>query len=317
MTPWRLRKIFQLRHKPHFWRLGWAVLGLGLWGSATMARSEPQSSDLASGIRASSDAQVLVSDERLPIRLGRSAYNLAARVFRPVGPGPFPLVVINHGTPVSIRDAGEEKLGFTKAAHWFATQGFVVVVALRPGFGKSDGPYLETSGPCDNRDYVRDGRETAAVEGAIVESAAALAGVDPKRIVVVGQSAGGFGVIALADAPPPGVLGVISFAGGRGGDDHEHICSGEQNLVRAAGVFGQTNRLPQLWLFAANDHFFAPPVAHAMFSAYQASSSLKLTFVDLPPFGDDGHRTFARADPSVWAGPVSKFLHEINAVVLH
>ena len=255
-----------------------------------------------------------VQDQRLPVRLDGRTYNLAARVFRPSGSGPFPLVVINHGTPVSIRDAGSERLGFTKAATWFAQQGFEAVVALRPGFGTSDGPYLETSGPCDRRDYVSDGRETAAVEAAIVQAASALPNVDPGRIVVVGQSAGGFGVIALADQPPPGVLGVISFAGGRGGDDHEHICSGEQSLVNAAGVFGRTNRLPQLWLFASNDHFFAPSVAHAMFAAYQAGSGPKLTFVDLPPFGDDGHRTLGRADPSVYAAPVLAFLHQVSAV---
>lgn len=254
-----------------------------------------------------------VQDQRLPIRLDGRTYNLAARVFRPSGSGPFPLVVINHGTPVSIRDAGSERLGFTKAATWFAQQGFEAVVALRPGFGTSDGPYLETSGPCDRRDYVSDGRETAAVEAAIVQTASTLPGVDPRRIVVVGQSAGGFGVIALADQPPPGVLGVISFAGGRGGDDHEHICSGARSLVDAAGAFGRANRLPQVWLFASNDHFFAPPVAHAMFAAYQAGSGPRLTFVDLPPFGDDGHRTLGRADPSVYAAPVLAFLHQIGA----
>ena len=276
------------------------------------ASAQPPEAAVATPV-ATPQAPVGVQDQRLPIRLGATTYSLAARVFRPMGGGPLPLVVINHGTPVSIRDAGDEKLGFTKVSTWLAAQGFMVVVALRPGFGTSDGPYLEPSGPCDHRDYVHDGRETAEVEAAIVESAAALPGVDPRRIVVVGQSAGGFGVIALADQPPQGVLGVISFAGGRGGDDHEHICSGAQSLVDAAGVFGRANRLPQLWLFASNDHFFAPPVAHAMFAAYQAGSGPRLSFVDLPPFGDDGHRTLGRADPSIYAAPVLAFLHQIGA----
>jgi dienelactone hydrolase len=219
--------------------------------------------------------------------------------------------VINHGTPVSIADARNEKLGFSSASAWFAGQGYVVVVALRPGFGDSDGPYLERSGPCSDRDYVHDGRETAAVESAIVETAARLPGVDPKRIIVVGQSAGGFGAIALGDQPPHGVLGIISFAGGRGGDDHEHICSGADRLVQAAGALGQTNQVPQLWLFAANDHFFPPPVAHKMFDAYKAGSTPPIWFVDLPPFDDDGHKTLGHADPSVWAKPVSGFLNDV------
>jgi dienelactone hydrolase len=251
-----------------------------------------------------------VQDQRLAIKVDGRQFKLAARVFRPSGAGPFPVVVINHGTPVSMKDAGATKLGFTRAAQWFAAHGDLVVVALRPGFGDSDGPYLEHSGPCNSRDYVHDGRETAAVEAAIAEAAAALPGADASHIIVVGQSAGGFGAIALADAPPPGVVGVISFAGGRGGDDHEHICGGEQRLIDATATLGKGNQLPQLWLVAANDHFFPPPLAHAMFAAYQAASKAKVDFVDLPPFDGDGHKTLGQADPSVWAGPVSAFLSQ-------
>lgn len=279
--------------------------------SAGCAMAQDGPPPTTNSAKASADLAISVQDQRLAVVLAGRSFNLAARVFRPAGAGPFPLIVINHGTPVSLRDAGNERLGFTKAAGWFASQGYVVLVVLRPGFGTSDGPYLESSGPCSDRDYVRDGRETAEVESAIVTAAATLPGVDPRRMVVVGQSAGGFGVIALADSPPPGVVGVISFAGGRGGDDHENICSGAQRLVDAAGVFGRTNKLPQLWLFAANDHFFAPKVAHAMVQAYQAGSTPPIRFIDLPPFGDDGHRTLARADPSVWAEPVSAFLHQV------
>jgi predicted acyl esterase len=74
-------------------------------------------------------------------------FRLAVHIFRPGGVGPFPLVVINHGTPVSIADARKQKLGFSIASAWFAQQEYLVVVAQRPGFGNSDGPYLEPSGP--------------------------------------------------------------------------------------------------------------------------------------------------------------------------
>lgn len=239
-------------------------------------------------------------------------FKLAVHVFRPSGAGPFPLVVINHGTPVSIADARKQKPGFSAASAWFAAQGYIVVVAQRPGFGESDGPYLEPSGPCSNRDYVRDGRQTAMVESAIVRTASRLPGVDPTKIIVVGQSAGGFGAIALGDAPPPGVVGIISFAGGRGGDDHEHICSGADRLAQAARTFGETNQVRQLWLYAVNDHFFPPTVAHLLFDAYQAGSKPAIRFVDLPPFDGDGHRTLGYADPAVWADPVATFLTDVQ-----
>jgi hypothetical protein len=54
---------------------------------------------------------------------------------------------------------------------------------------------------------VRDGRQTAIIESAIVRTASRLPSVDPTKIIVVGHSAGGFGAIALGDAPPPGVFG--------------------------------------------------------------------------------------------------------------
>src|SRR5580692_10788677 len=62
-------------------------------------------------------------------------FRLAVHVFRPSGAGPFPLVVINHGTPVSIADARKQKPGFSIASTWFAERGYLVVVAQRPGFG--------------------------------------------------------------------------------------------------------------------------------------------------------------------------------------
>ncbi len=280
--------------------LVWALVALFGFGMGVPAR--------AAG---AAGADVTVQTGWLKVPIGDRQYRLAVRVFRPSGPGPFPLVVINHGTPISIADARNEKLGFSIASAWFVGQGYVVVVAQRPGFGESDGPYLEESGPCSDRDYVRDGRQTAAVESAIVETAARIPGVNATRIIVVGQSAGGFGAIALGDAPPPGVVGIISFAGGRGGDDHEHICSGADRLVQAAGTFGQTNKVPQLWLFAANDHFFPPPIAHRMFDAYKAGSTAPIRFIDLPPFDGDGHRTLGYAGASVWASPVSTFLSDV------
>ncbi len=166
--------------------------------------------------------------------------------------------MINHGTPPDKSKFPGVELGFVRAAAWFVDHGYMVVTALRPGFGTSSGSYLEAAGRCQDENYVAAGEKTAAVERAIVTAAATLPGADPSRIVVVGQSAGGFGAVALADAPPPGVVGVISFAGGRGGDGKEHICGSEDRLIAAEGHFGAGNRVPQVWLYAANDHFLPP-----------------------------------------------------------
>lgn len=252
-----------------------------------------------------------VTDFRMPVAVQGVDYDLAARVYRPTGPGPFPLIVIHHGTPADKRKLADTRLGFARAARWFVARGYMVVLALRPGYGSSSGRYLEGAGNCHDVDFVVAGRKIAAAEAAIVDAAARLPGVDPQRIVVVGQSAGGLGAVALADAPPLGVLGVISFAGGRGSNGKEVICAGEDRLVDAEKTLGAANTLPQLWLYAENDHFFRPELAHRMYAAYRAGSRPPVTFVDLPAFGDDGHKTFAQATPKVWARPVAAFLAQV------
>ncbi|WP_420008997.1 alpha/beta hydrolase family protein [Xanthomonas sacchari] len=254
-----------------------------------------------------------VTDFRMPVVVEGVDYDLAARVYRPTGHGPFPLIVIHHGTPADKRKLADTRLGFARAARWFVARGYMVVLALRPGYGSSSGSYLEGAGNCHDVDFVVAGRRIAAAEAAIVDAAARLPDVDPQRIVVVGQSAGGLGAVALADAPPPGVRGVISFAGGRGSNGKEVICAGEDRLVEAEKALGAANTLPQLWLYAENDHFFRRELAHRMYAAYSAGSTPPVTFVDLPPFGDDGHKTFAQADPSVWAKPVAAFLAQVMA----
>ncbi|MBV9686862.1 MAG: hypothetical protein JO096_06600 [Alphaproteobacteria bacterium] len=49
-----------------------------------------------------------------------------------------------------------------------------------------------------------------------------------------------------------------------------------------------------------------------MLDAYRAGSRAPIIFVDLPPFGDDGHFTFARGDPAIWAAPVDRYLASIQ-----
>ena len=254
---------------------------------------------------------IKIQDVALPVQIGGHSLNLEARIFHPEGDGPFPLVVINHGTPNNVAQARSMKLSFSRPALWFAQNGFLVLIAMRPGFGHSDGPYMEASEECINRDYVRDSRQTAAVESAIVASASRLTDVDRRRIIVVGHSAGGFGAFALADDPPPGVVAVISFAGGRGGDDNESICGGKARLIEATRALGKGNRLPQLWLYAQNDHFFPPTLGRRLFDAYKEGSAEPMTFVELPSFGKDGHNALDGANPSVWSQSVALFIASV------
>src|SRR3974390_2586753 len=61
---------------------------------------------------------------------------MLAYLARPVGDGPFPLLVMNHGVAL---DPKERRyfpvIEFRDAALWFAKQGYVVVAPIRPGYG--------------------------------------------------------------------------------------------------------------------------------------------------------------------------------------
>ena len=59
----------------------------------------------------------------IPVTLPTIAY-----VVRPVGKGPFPLVVMNHGVSINQRERGFFPLvEFRDAAMWFAKRGYMVV----------------------------------------------------------------------------------------------------------------------------------------------------------------------------------------------
>src|SRR5262249_8639098 len=81
-----------------------------------------------------------------------------ATVFRPPGRGPFPLLVMNHGTT---QNAERRRLltlpQFETLAGWFVQHGFAVVVPERPGHGATGGAYREDQGACDQPDFTRAG----------------------------------------------------------------------------------------------------------------------------------------------------------------
>jgi dienelactone hydrolase len=163
---------------------------------------------------------------------------MRATLLRPAGPGPFSLAVVNHG---SEQDAARRALmqmpEFKSVTEWFLQRGFAVLLPQRPGHGETGGPYLENQGACGSANYKRAGDTTADSIAAAVDFMARQPFVRPTGVVVVGNSAGGWGAIALAGRNPAGVAAVINFAGGRGGRDFNRPgrnCSPERLVAAAA-----------------------------------------------------------------------------------
>lgn len=234
------------------------------------------------------------------------------RLCRPAGSNPVRLVVANHGSPSSAAQRPNMAPWSCeqRAISWFLTRGYAVALPLRRGYGASGGTWAENYGSCRDPNFVAGGTETARDIRSAVTYATALPGIRPDGAVVVGQSAGGWGSLALAARNPPEVAAIVNMAGGRGGrvDNLPNNNCRADVLATSAGQFGQSARVPSLWVYTANDSFFSPSLAGAMHQNYVQAGGVA-EFRALPAFGQDGHGLFTAAGgPQIWGPLVEAFL---------
>src|SRR3954468_15379996 len=175
-------------------------------------------------------------------------------------------------------------------AAFLVGRGFAVLVPERLGHGATGGRYVEDQGGCDEADYARSGRATAAEISLALDFLRKQDFVRQDSAVVLGHSAGGWGALALANADPNAISAIIALAPGRGGhanDEPNRICA-PQTLLAAAAEFGKAARIPVTWLVAANDSYFAPAFSLALVDAFRRSGG-KVEFRALPAVGSEGH----------------------------
>jgi dienelactone hydrolase len=197
----------------------------------------------------------------VPLDIAGTRYLLYTRICRPAGEVPARVVVIAHGSPplASARPGMKPVACDGEAARGFLERGFVVVAAMRRGYGETGGAWVEGAARCDGADYFTSGLESARDIAATVEYAATLPFARPTGMVVVGHSTGGLGALAYDAMPHPRVTAFVSMAGGRGGHYQNQVnmnCRPEL-LVEAVGRLARTATTPMLWVYAENDSFFA------------------------------------------------------------
>ena len=243
-----------------------------------------------------------------------------AYVARPVGNGPFPLAVINHGVSLNQRERGFFPLvEFRDAALWFARRGYLVVAPTGPGYGAAalDAPerglygvFYSKIGSCDNPNFRDAGMAVALLDKWIIDYMTAQQVAKPDGAIVIGQSAGGWAAIALSSQNLPSVKAIITFAAGRGGrvgGKPNNNCAPDK-LVDATAAFGRSARVPMLWFYIENDTFFGPDLSRRMHEAYTAAGG-NAEYHLMPPFGNEGH-FFIGSSEAVpqWSPLVAQFL---------
>lgn len=242
---------------------------------------------------------------------GADPAGLEAMLVRPSGSGRYPLALITHGAPRGGQAARATMSPYRTypQAIEFARRGFAALVVMRRGYGASGGRYAENGGPCASRNYLRSARASAQDLRAAILAMQDRTDVSTDGMIAVGGSAGGLASIALAATAPPGLVAVISFAGGRGSRAEDDVCD-EPALIDAFAALGRTSRIPMLWIYAQNDKFFRPELAHQMHAAFTAAGG-RAQLIDAPAFGNDGHTLFSRGVP-LWTPMVDRFLREQN-----
>jgi len=253
--------------------------------------------------------ELLVEEMALPARFGPLGVltPLEAVVVRPRDQARHPLAVINHGSPRDKDDRPKmTAISRLREAEEFARRGFAVVVFLRRGFGASAGGFVEGVGPGGDPDYAASGRKAAEDIREVIRIMKTMPYVDPGKIICIGQSAGGLATTALAADPPQGLVAAINFAGGKGSSAPD-VVRREDKLVRAFGEYGRTARIPMLFVYSENDHFFGPRLAREFYAAFTAAGG-QADFIMAPPFGEDGHALFSRKGVPLWTPTVDAFL---------
>ena len=249
-----------------------------------------------------------------------STIPMLAYVIRPVGNGPFPLLVMNHGVSLDPKERSYfPVIEFRDAAVWFARRGYVVVAPVRPGYGAAAievperglfGLFFSGVGNCSDANFRDAGLAIATLDMWVMDYMSAQPFIKRDDVVIVGQSGGGWGAIALASQNPSSVRAIITFEAGRGGhfNGKPNSNCAPDRLVEAAGQFGRTARIPMLWIYTHNDSYFGPELSMRLASAFQAAGG-NVEYHLLPDFGADGHFLIDSADGvQIWAPLVSEFL---------
>ena len=235
---------------------------------------------------AGADNALVIEETFIPVQIKGSPFRLETLVVKEAGGGRRPVAIITHGQN---RDAvAREQLtaqGWLRPAREFARRGYLAVVVVRRGFGKSEGKQPFNLRGC------RDGfgavlNEQADDIEAAIENIKTRHDADPQNMVIVGASVGGAVVLDVSARRIEGIRAAINLSGGVRPVDNT-VCDIE-DLLPVFAKLGETSRIPTLWLYAANDSFFSPTLVRRLHEAFVASGGLT-EFHMFEPIGNDGH----------------------------
>jgi dienelactone hydrolase len=256
------------------------------------------------------DASLREEIHTLPV--AAASATIVVTTYRPSGSGPFPWIVMSHGTATTAE--ANRKIGRYRALspirEW-VKRGYAVIVPVRRGYGASGGDtFGDSYGTCKSPDFRRAGEGAAVDVLATIEWAKTQRDLDRQRWLLVGQSAGGFASIYTASKHPDGLVAVLAFAPGRGGrpDTYPGLPCLPELMARLFASIAPDIAVPVLWFYAENDAFIGPAAARLWFDSFRKAGG-RGDFVMLPPFPENrGHGVYpSTTGIPLWTAAVSTF----------
>jgi dienelactone hydrolase len=247
----------------------------------------------------------------IPVKIDGKCYNLEGLLYSPIdGKGIHPLIIMTHG-----RNGPHPNINYNEVYNYrelntaLAGKGFLVLMVVRRGYGNSDGPdseYLETA--------EASGLAGAEDIQAVADVMATKPSVDKSKVVIIGQSQGGWVSLACSTLGIPGLLGTINISGAtnfqKANDKSIRSSEVEDQLCAAAGIYGKSAKVPTLWIYAENDNHL-PASVHKWFDTFLRAGG-KGYLVIKPPYKNNGHSIVKV--PALFIEDIMRFFKEIGFV---
>jgi len=231
-------------------------------------------------------------------------------IHRPRGPGPFPTLVLNHGS-TGMGDRPEwfkNRWVSPEISAFLVARGWQVVYPQRRGRGQSDGLYDEGFEKDRSRYSCDPAIAMAGAERAMADLAVAMAhvmarpDVDARHTVIGGISRGGILATAYAGAHPEQVKGVLNFVGGWVGTACADATSVNSALFARGAAFPGTS----LWIYGEGDPFYSVEHSRSNFEAFRKAGGQGRFIVLRPAKGLDGHSIYQQS--SLWGKDIDAYL---------
>lgn len=288
-------------------------------GDMEMAYWKPETQLVSVGVLTQRPLQSIYSRtvERVttPWKDGAKVQTLEMVVYRPLGTGPFPTLIFNHGSTGD--GTRPDWFTFTSTspdiARYFTNKGWQVMFPQRRGRGQSDGLYDEGFAPDRTKGYTCEPRRAiAGFDRAVADLDVVMAHVlarkdiDTHRLMIGGVSRGGILSVAYAGMHPETFKGVLNFVGGWLGDACTRANEVNPALMRRGASFKQ----PMLWMYGDHDPYYTLAHSRATYNDFIASGGTAEFLVFQPAAGRNGHQL--HVEPSIWTEAVDNYLAKVN-----